>query len=71
MLENLRIRDGVSREEVARKLNVSAMTIRNWERGETEPSASQIKALADIFEVSTDYLLCRELKKGGDFRERD
>lgn len=59
-LENLRIRDGVSREEVARRLNVSAMTIRNWERGETEPSASQIKALADIFEVSTDYLLCRE-----------
>lgn len=60
MLETLRTRDGVSREKVARKLNVSAMTIRNWERGETEPSASKIKALADIFEVSTDYLLCRE-----------
>lgn len=59
MLETLRTRDGVSREEVARKLEVSAMTIRNWERGETEPSASQIKALADMFGVTTDYLLGR------------
>lgn len=56
-LASLRLRDGVSREEVARMLEVSAMTIRNWERGETEPSASQIKALANMFDVSTDYLL--------------
>lgn len=56
-LEFLRLRDGVSREEVARMLKVSAMTIRNWERGETEPRASQIKALANMFDVSTDYLL--------------
>lgn len=62
-LEALRTRDGVSREEVARKLEVSAMTIRNWENGNTEPSASQIKALADLFGVSADYLLGR---KGGE-----
>lgn len=57
MLASLRHRDGVSREEVARKLEVSAMTIRNWEIGATEPSASQIKTLANMFDVSTDYLL--------------
>lgn len=60
MLETLRVRDGLSREDVARRLNVSAMTIRNWESGATEPNASQIKALADMFDVSTDYLLCRK-----------
>lgn len=60
ILETLRIRAGMSREDLARRMNVSAMTIRNWERGETEPNASQIKALADLFGVSTDYLLGRE-----------
>lgn len=58
-LETLRARDKISREEVARRLGVSYMTIRNWERGETEPNASQIKALADMFGVTTDYLLGR------------
>lgn len=60
ILEALRIRFGMSREDLARRMNVSAMTIRNWERGETEPNASQIKALADLFCVSTDYLLGRK-----------
>lgn len=59
-LEALRVRDGLSREDVARRLNVSAMTIRNWEIGLTEPSASQIIALADLFNVSADYLLGRK-----------
>lgn len=58
-LKELRTRDGLSIERVARQLEVSSMTIRNWENGETEPSASQIKALADLFGVSTDYLLDR------------
>lgn len=56
-LETLRVRDGLSREAVARRINISAMTVRNWERGDTEPTASQIKALANLFKVSTDYLL--------------
>lgn len=56
-LETLRARDGVSREYVARKIGVSHMTVFNWERGETEPNASQIRALADLFGVTTDYLL--------------
>ena len=59
-LETLRARDGVSREYVARKIGVSHMTVFNWERGETEPNASQIQALADLFGVSTDYLLGRK-----------
>lgn len=59
-LETLRARDGVFREYVARKIGVSHMTVFNWEAGTTEPSASQVKALADLFGVSTDYLLGRK-----------
>lgn len=61
-LKSLRVRDKISREYVARKLNVSVGTIRNWELGETEPSVVHIKALADLFGVTTDYLLEREVK---------
>lgn len=56
-LKDLRDRDGVSREAVARQMGVSAMTIRNWEKGDTEPSASQVRALAELFGVSADYIL--------------
>lgn len=56
-LEALRIREGMSREELAKKLDVSFMTIRNWERGKTEPTASQVKDMADLFGVTADYLI--------------
>lgn len=59
ILETLRERDGLSREDVARRLGVSAATIRNWEKGNSEPTVSQIKALADLFRVTTDQLLDR------------
>lgn len=58
-LEPLRVKESMSREDLARRMGVSYMTVRNWERGNTEPSATQIKALADLFGVSTDYLLGR------------
>lgn len=58
-LEPLRVKEGMSREDLARRMGVSYMTVRNWERGNTDPSATQIKALADLFGVSTDYLLGR------------
>ena len=59
-LETLRARDGLSQEQVARQLGVSRNTMKNWEDGVTEPNASQIKALADMFGVTTDYLLDRK-----------
>ncbi|MGI6096428.1 MAG: helix-turn-helix domain-containing protein [Lachnospiraceae bacterium] len=64
-LKSLRVRDKISREYVARKLDISAGTIRNWELGKTEPSVVHIKALADLFGVTTDYLLEREEKTNG------
>lgn len=59
-LEKLRIDAGMSREDLSRRLGVSAMTIRNWELRYTQPNARQVKALADVFGVSADYLLGRK-----------
>lgn len=55
--ERLRNKAGLSQEALARVMGLSRMTIANWEKGKTEPSASQIKVLADIFGVTTDQLL--------------
>ena len=56
-LRELRKSAGLSYEKLAHKLDVSYATIRNWELGVSEPSATHIKTMAGIFGVSTDYLL--------------
>lgn len=61
--ERLRNKAGLSQEALARVMGLSRMTIANWEKGKTEPSASQIKFLADIFGVTTDQLLGQEDSK--------
>ena len=58
--ERLRNKAGLSQEALARVMGLSRMTIANWEKGKTEPSASQIKVLADIFGVTTDQLLSQK-----------
>ena len=56
----LRKKSNMSQEELANKLFVSSRTVVKWENGETEPSISNINATADIFGVTTDYLLDRD-----------
>ena len=48
-----------SQKEVAITLNVSAPTVSDWEREKKYPTAENLKQLADLFSVSTDYLLRR------------
>lgn len=59
MIRTLRKKCKMSREQVARELSISAITVQNWEVGRTEPRASYVCALADLFGVTTDYLLGR------------
>lgn len=48
-----------SQREVAAALNVSAPTVSDWEREKKYPTVENLKQLADLFSVSTDYLLRR------------
>ena len=43
--------------ELAQKLNYSDKTVSKWERAEAIPDIIVLKAIADLFEVSVDYLL--------------
>lgn len=59
-INELRKKSNMSQEELANKLFVSSRTVVKWESGETEPSISNLNAIADIFGVTTDYLLDRD-----------
>ena len=48
---------GWSQAELAGRLGVSASAVGMYEQGRREPSADTLVALADIFGVTTDYLL--------------
>jgi transcriptional regulator with XRE-family HTH domain len=58
-LKGLRIKKGWSLLELSLLVGVSDQTISNWERGKNEPNIENIIKLANIFNVSIDYLLGR------------
>lgn len=58
---NERKRNGWSQEELAEKLGVSRQSVSKWESAQSVPDLNRILQLADIFGVTTDYLLKEEL----------
>lgn len=58
-LKMLRERAGWTQVELGQKVGVTSNAVSNWERGATEPDIKTILALADLFSVTTDYLLSR------------
>lgn len=61
-LRKLRERRGISRRVLSERCGLSKDMISIYERGEVEPSANTVCLLADIFGVTTDYLLGRKEK---------
>jgi len=56
---SLRMRNGLKQSELAKELAVSKSTISAYEKNKVTPSIDIAILLADYFEVSLDYLLCR------------
>ena len=56
-LQGLRQKAGMSQDALAEKLDVSRQAVSRWERDETMPETEKVVALADLFGVTTDYLL--------------
>jgi len=46
-----------SQQDLASKLNIARPTVSKWENQQSEPQASQLAALAKIFNVSTEFIL--------------
>lgn len=58
----LRKKNGYSQEELAEMVGVSRQSISKWEGAQSVPDLNRIIKLADIFGVSTDYLLKDEIE---------
>ena len=59
VLKTLRKSFGLTQDELANKLEVSRSTIGMYESGSREPDYKTLGAIADFFNVNTDYLLGR------------
>jgi len=62
-IRDLRKQKRMSQTELAKSAGVSQTTVTAWETGKAEPSSSAVSKLADIFNVTTDYLLGRPNKQ--------
>lgn len=59
----LRRKENITQLELAEKLNYTDKAVSKWERGESLPDIIILKNIADLFNVSVDYLLSEEHKK--------
>lgn len=58
-LKTLRMNKNLTQKDIAEKLGTSYQTYQQWERGVRTPKIESLNKLAEIFEVSTDYLTGR------------
>lgn len=55
-----RKKNGLSQEELAEKIGVSRQAVSKWETGDALPEITKLKALADTFNITVDFLLDEE-----------
>lgn len=59
-IQELRRTSAMSQDTLAEKLDVSRQAVSKWERDEAVPETDKIVRIAQVFGVSTDYLLLDE-----------
>ena len=55
-LEAVRVNAKMTQKEWASKLGVSNSTVVNWEKGNTEPSLSQLREMSRLSGVPMDFI---------------
>lgn len=56
-IKNLREQHSMTQASLAKRLGITRSSVNAWEMGISVPSTQYIVELANIFQVSTDYLL--------------
>ena len=56
-IKTIRKSKGLSQEELAVKLNVVQQTVSKWEKGQSDPSTTNLIALAKIFNITPEEML--------------
>lgn len=55
-----RVNAGMNQREMAEYLGVDVSTITNWEKGKSEPSASQLRKISDVSMIPMDFIFVPE-----------
>ena len=58
-IKKLRVAQGLNQVEFAKILCVTKQCVSNWENDNVVPSIEMLVKIADIFNVTTDYMLGR------------
>ncbi len=59
-IKKLRLSHGMNQVEFAKLVGVTKQCVSNWENDNVLPSVEMLLKIADVFRVSTDFLLGRE-----------
>lgn len=59
-LREMRMQCGFTQQNMADKLGISLNAYQKYEQAERSPSLDCLVSIADILNVSLDYLLCRD-----------
>jgi len=59
----LREKNQILQKDIAKEVGVSLHTYQRYEYGEREPQMSVLIALADLYNLSLDELVCRERQR--------
>ncbi len=59
-IKHLRKGRNLSQTMLGKYIGISQTTVTAWEKNRPEPSSTYVTKLAELFEVSTDYLLDHE-----------
>ena len=62
-VERLRIKSKLSRPQLANHIDVKVNTFQDWIKKSTYPRVDQAQRIADIFEVTVDYLMTGRTNK--------
>jgi transcriptional regulator with XRE-family HTH domain len=70
-ISDLRRRHNMTQLELAERLNYTDKAISKWERGESIPDVLVLKQIADLFDVTVDYLLQEEHPASAETAEQE
>lgn len=59
-LEAVRVNAKMKQKEWAEKIGVSVATVINWEKGNTEPTLSQLRKMSDLSGIPMDFIFVSE-----------
>jgi transcriptional regulator with XRE-family HTH domain len=62
-LRELRMKQGLSQEELAKILNIARTTYSGYEKGDREPDFELLIKIANYYDVSLDYLFARDYQR--------